>query len=238
MKEEKLGGKKHGMVLIISVGKKGDKDPTHVADPDTKKKASIEDLLQESESMRGAGDSVNARRFADVASAMQRGPAHEQSIIDRHGTAASNILTPEGEGEYANLLYDEGRQSPDYLEAKRFPAEFSADVGGDDQRRAFLQAMNALHHGKQKVAQFDTRGQDMLQQLREEDPTSFFLDRRMQEGDFAKAIPPEVLGGGLLAGLGGSALTHFMAWLTNRLDRRAESGYEQTDRGWERVKNE
>ena len=39
MKESKLGGKKHGMVLIISLGKKGDKDPTHVADPDTKKKA-------------------------------------------------------------------------------------------------------------------------------------------------------------------------------------------------------
>ena len=27
------------MVLIISVGKKGDKDPAHVADPDTKKKS-------------------------------------------------------------------------------------------------------------------------------------------------------------------------------------------------------
>mgnify|MGYP003661988208 CR=1 FL=1 len=39
MREDKLGGKKHGMVLIISVGKKGDKDPVHVADPDTKKKS-------------------------------------------------------------------------------------------------------------------------------------------------------------------------------------------------------
>ena len=37
MKETKLGGKKHGMVLVISVGRKGDKDPTHAADPDTKK---------------------------------------------------------------------------------------------------------------------------------------------------------------------------------------------------------
>jgi len=238
MKEEKLGGKKHGMVLIISVGKKGDKDPTHVADPDSKKKASIEDLLQESESMREAGDSVNARRFADVASAMQRGPAYEQSIIDRHGTAASNILSPEGEGEYANLLYDEGKQSPDYLDARKDPTGFSEYVGGDEQRRAFLQAMNALHHGKQKVTDFNTRGQNMLQQLRDEDPTKFFLDRRMREGDFAKAIPPEVLGGGLLAGLGGSAITHFMAWLTNRLDKRAESGYQQTDRGWERIRNE
>ena len=229
MKESKLGGKKHGMVLIISVGKKGDKDPTRVADPDTKKKASIDDLLQESESMRGAGDSINARRFADVAAAMQRGPAYEQSLIDRHGTTASNILTPDGEGEYAQLLYDEGRQSPDYLEAKKFPAEFSADVGGDDQRRAFLQAMNALHHGKQKVAQFDTRGQEMLQQLRQDDPTRFFLDRRMQEGDVSKAIPPEVLGGGLLAGLGGSALTHFMAWLTNRLEQDRQSGRERNE---------
>ena len=38
MKEKKMGGKKHGMVLIISVGKKGDKDPMHAADPDSKKK--------------------------------------------------------------------------------------------------------------------------------------------------------------------------------------------------------
>tara|TARA_R110000796_G_scaffold117122_1_gene229754 strand:- start:186 stop:317 length:132 start_codon:yes stop_codon:yes gene_type:complete len=38
MKESKLGGKKHGVVLIISLGKKGDKDPVHTADPDTKKK--------------------------------------------------------------------------------------------------------------------------------------------------------------------------------------------------------
>ena len=37
MKEKKLGGKKHGMVLIISVGKKGGKDPTKVSDTDKKK---------------------------------------------------------------------------------------------------------------------------------------------------------------------------------------------------------
>ena len=37
MKEKKLGGKKHGMVLVISVGKPGDKDPVHEADPKKKK---------------------------------------------------------------------------------------------------------------------------------------------------------------------------------------------------------
>ena len=41
MKEDKLGGKKHGMVLIISVGKKGDKDPTKVSDPDEKKNGKV-----------------------------------------------------------------------------------------------------------------------------------------------------------------------------------------------------
>tara|TARA_R110002167_G_scaffold99779_1_gene261060 strand:+ start:73 stop:279 length:207 start_codon:yes stop_codon:yes gene_type:complete len=45
MKESKLGGKKHGVVLIISLGKKGDKDPTHAADPDTKKKALPPEVL-------------------------------------------------------------------------------------------------------------------------------------------------------------------------------------------------
>lgn len=88
MKESKVGGKKHGMVLIISVGKKGDKDPTHAADPDTKKKA--------------------------------------------------------------------------------------------------------------------------------------------------LPIPPEVLQTGLLAGLGGAAVGHFMAWLTNRMDARSTAGYTQTEEGWKR----
>ena len=41
MKEEKLGGKKHGMVVVISLGKPGDKDPVHAADPDTKKKSEV-----------------------------------------------------------------------------------------------------------------------------------------------------------------------------------------------------
>ena len=41
MKEKKLGGKKHGMVLIISVGKKGGKDPTKVSDTVKKKKGKV-----------------------------------------------------------------------------------------------------------------------------------------------------------------------------------------------------
>ena len=216
MREDKLGGKKHGIVLIISVGKKGDKDPAHVADPDTKKKASIDDFLQEAESLQGGGDRESAGRFRDVATAMQRGPAHQESLINRHGMAASNILSPEGEGEYRDLLYDEGRQSPDYLDAKQEPAAFSEAVGGDENRRAFTQAMNALHHGKQKVGEYDTRAQEMLAQLRQDDPSQYFADRSLRR----KAIPPEVLGGGLLAGLGGSAVTYFMAWLNNRLEQK------------------
>lgn len=39
MKEEKVGKKPKGMVLVISVGKPTDKKPTKEADPDTKKKS-------------------------------------------------------------------------------------------------------------------------------------------------------------------------------------------------------
>ena len=39
MKEQKVGKKPHGMVLVISVGKPGGKKPEREADPDTKKKA-------------------------------------------------------------------------------------------------------------------------------------------------------------------------------------------------------
>ncbi len=39
MKEEKVGKKPKGMVVVISVGKPGGKKPEREADPDTKKKA-------------------------------------------------------------------------------------------------------------------------------------------------------------------------------------------------------
>jgi hypothetical protein len=178
MTDTKLGGKKHGMVLIISVGKKGDKDPVHTADPDTKKKASMEDLQQESAAMRAAGDKLNARRFADVADAMSRGGAHRQSLIDRFGSQASNAITnqfPEmadNEG-YAEMMYEEGRNNPDYQEARSDKSYL-----GDD-RTPFMQAISALERGKKRVGGYEENAQEQLRQLIAEDPTKYFADRRM-----------------------------------------------------------
>ena len=45
MKEKKLGGKKHGMVVVISLGKPGGKKPEREADPDTKKKSDYEEAI-------------------------------------------------------------------------------------------------------------------------------------------------------------------------------------------------
>ena len=46
MKEKKLGGKKHGMVVVISLGKPGGKKPEREADPDTKKKSDYEEAIE------------------------------------------------------------------------------------------------------------------------------------------------------------------------------------------------
>jgi len=46
MKEEKVGKKPKGMVVVISVGKPGGKKPEREADPDTKKKAFTSDEMR------------------------------------------------------------------------------------------------------------------------------------------------------------------------------------------------
>tara|TARA_R100000278_G_scaffold122986_1_gene110779 strand:- start:1631 stop:2305 length:675 start_codon:yes stop_codon:yes gene_type:complete len=219
MKESKLGGKKHGMVLIISVGKKGDKDPTKESDPDTKKKASIEELQQEAQSMRDAGEKTSARRFADVADAMGRGPALRQSLIDRFGTEAANALmaqNPEMEGAegLSELMFEEGRESPDYQEARS-----DSSYLGDD-RKAFMQAMSALTRGKQQVADRNKSAQEMLQQLIADDPTKFFADQRMKDTQMKSMVDPNVQiaenRGGLLSGLSGQTLTLYQGFKSGR----------------------
>ena len=115
MKEQKVGKKPHGMVLVISVGKPGGKKPEREADPDTKKKASVEELQQEAASLREMGDKKTARRFSDVAGLMERGPALRESSIQRLGTPAAQALDPDekGQDDYASFLFEEGKQDSD-----------------------------------------------------------------------------------------------------------------------------
>ena len=46
MKEEKVGKKPKGMVVVISLGKPGGKKPEREADPDTKKKSDYEEAIE------------------------------------------------------------------------------------------------------------------------------------------------------------------------------------------------
>jgi hypothetical protein len=105
MKEKKMGGKKHGMVLIISVGKKGDKDPTHAADPDSKKKG-----IRTRDDFRGQyGTSDEAsgqedfreKLGADVNRYVGVKPLKE--IREKHGDPYAG-MTPEQADEYNRML--------------------------------------------------------------------------------------------------------------------------------------
>tara|TARA_R100000406_G_scaffold16888_3_gene10577 strand:- start:17540 stop:18442 length:903 start_codon:yes stop_codon:yes gene_type:complete len=105
MKEKKMGGKKHGMVLIISVGKKGDKDPMHAADPDSKKKG-----------IRTRDDHYGKYGTADEASGQEDfreklgadvdryvGVKPIKDIREKHGDPYAG-MTPEQADEFNRLL--------------------------------------------------------------------------------------------------------------------------------------
>tara|TARA_R100000329_G_C7605639_1_gene214844 strand:- start:319 stop:1032 length:714 start_codon:yes stop_codon:yes gene_type:complete len=163
MKEEKLGGKKHGMVVVISLGKPGDKKPERAADPDTKKKASIEELQQEAESLRGAGDYPTARRFQSTANMLgQETPGREVA------TQAANIIFPEDE-KLPDAIYEEGLQNPDFMDMRLYPQDYDPDF-----RESYMRLMRQMEKHRRKVQQ----GQESLEQLRADDPSKFFFDRK------------------------------------------------------------
>tara|TARA_R100000458_G_scaffold57408_1_gene63584 strand:- start:750 stop:1469 length:720 start_codon:yes stop_codon:yes gene_type:complete len=163
MKEEKLGGKKHGMVVVISLGKPGDKKPERAADPDTKKKASIEELQQEADSLSGrGGDPETARRFQTTAKLLsQETPGRELA------TQAANIIFPEDE-KLPDAIYEEGLQNPDFMDMRLYPQDYDPDF-----RESYMRLMRQMEKHRRKVQQ----GQESLAQLRADDPSKFFFDR-------------------------------------------------------------
>ena len=171
MKEEKVGKKPKGMVVVISVGKPGGKKPEREADPDTKKKASIEELQQEAESLRGARDFPTARRFQSTANMLgQETPGREVA------TQAAQALSP-GDEQMSTSLYDEGLQSPDFMDMRQNPSEYDPT-----ERENFMRLMRQMEKHRRQVA----RGQESLAELRRDDPSKFFSDRmtgRVQTGE-------------------------------------------------------
>tara|TARA_B100000902_G_scaffold287570_1_gene273755 strand:+ start:78 stop:647 length:570 start_codon:yes stop_codon:yes gene_type:complete len=171
MKEEKVGKKPKGMVVVISVGKPGGKKPEREADPDTKKKASIEELQQEAESLRGARDFPTARRFQSTANMLgQETPGREVA------TQAAQALSP-GDEQMPTSLYDEGLQSPDFMDMRQNPSEYDPT-----ERENFMRLMRQMEKHRRQVA----RGQESLAELRRDDPSKFFSDRmtgRVQTGE-------------------------------------------------------
>tara|TARA_Y100001973_G_scaffold89669_1_gene136243 strand:- start:4158 stop:5117 length:960 start_codon:yes stop_codon:yes gene_type:complete len=149
MKEKKMGGKKHGMVLIISVGKKGDKDPMHAADPDSKKKmathpfrdnrdAGRDEYHQTRYRMGETTDSnepkqKDARLGDDVHGDV--GVASMKEIHAKHGDPYAG-MTQEQADEYNRLLA--GHR--EFEEASQPEPEYPIQPLADDDPRSFMNA--------------------------------------------------------------------------------------------------
>jgi hypothetical protein len=183
MKESKLGGKKHGMVLIISVGKKGDKDPTHVADPDTKKKSThIRD------------DHYGKYGISDESSGKEDFREQLQQDVDRYVKPRSMRELNAESNPYAGMTTEESD-------------EFNRRAAEKSQREQASKPIVA-----QKEIPAKTKEENLYSQIFDEMKTKALIDADTKK----KALPPEVLGGGLLTGLGGATLTRFMDWTSNR----------------------
>ena len=251
MKEEKVGKKPKGAVLVISIGKPSDKKPERAADPDMKEKmnpyagfhveppassspADVEafrertlqklkemkeqglihptesnpagfppptlaqepgttlipafiskatpaELMEEAERMRGAGEKGSARRFSDVASQMERGPALAESTINRLGMQAAQALDPDEEDQeaFARFLYGEGKRGADYQDMKLNPNFYPPE-----QRRQVMKLISQMARQKARAEAMEAEGQAQLDALREEDPTQFFADQDTMQRAF------------------------------------------------------
>jgi len=134
-------------------------------------KASIEELQQEAESLRGARDFPTARRFQSTANMLgQETPGREVA------TQAAQALSPEDE-QMPGALYEEGLQSPDFMDMRQNPETYDPV-----QRENFMRLMRQMEKHRRQVAQ----GQENLAELRRDDPSKFFSDRmtgRVQTGE-------------------------------------------------------
>ena len=139
-------------------------------------KATPAELMEEAERMRGAGEKGSARRFSDVASQMERGPALAESTINRLGMQAAQALDPDEEDQeaFARFLYGEGKRGADYQDMKLNPNFYPPE-----QRRQVMKLISQMARQKARAEAMEAEGQAQLDALREEDPTQFFADQDM-----------------------------------------------------------
>ena len=134
-------------------------------------KASIEELRQEAESLRGARDFPTARRFQSTANMLGQETSGREVAAQ-----AAQVLSPEDE-QMPGVLYEEGLQSPDFMDMRQNP-----EVYDPVQRENFMRLMRQMEKHRRQVAQ----GQENLAELRRDDPSKFFSDRmtgRVQTGE-------------------------------------------------------
>ena len=134
-------------------------------------KASIEELQQEAESLRGARDFPTARRFQSTANMLGQETSGREVAAQ-----AAQVLSPEDE-QMPGVLYEEGLQSPDFMDMRQNPEAYDPV-----QRENFMRLMRQMEKHRRQVAQ----GQENLAELRRDDPSKFFSDRmtgRVQTGE-------------------------------------------------------
>jgi len=149
-------------------------------------KTSPEELTAEGQALMQGGDRPTGQRFLNTANAFDAGPALENRLVQGQGINAARAMNQlvgsndnkEELANYARLLYDEGRESPDYHEARDNP-----DYRGKDELQAFYEAMSKLHHGKKRVAGMNEAAESQLSQLRADDPSQFWADQRVRTGE-------------------------------------------------------
>jgi hypothetical protein len=139
-------------------------------------KATPAELMEEAQRLREAGEKGQARRFSDVASQMERGPALAESTISRLGMQAAQALDPEEEDQeaFARFLYGEGKAGADYQDMRLNPNFYDPA-----QRREFMRLMSQIQRQKNRADSMGAEGEAQLAALREEDPTQFFADQDM-----------------------------------------------------------
>jgi ribosomal protein S21 len=130
-------------------------------------------LLQEAEALRPT-DRPTSQRFSNVARAANKPDQIRQGAIERYGEPAARLLG--GEPELGELLYEEGRGSPDYIDMRQSPSNYPPE-----QRQKFFDLMRRLAQARQRVETAGQQAQQDYSQLREDDPSRLYEDLALWE---------------------------------------------------------
>lgn len=135
--------------------------------------APINTYDEEIEALGNAGDTAQARRFISVKNALAQPDAIRQSAIERFGIPISQAIAPEWDDDEhmasAVEFYNRGRNTSDFEDIKNYSPE---------QQAIMRASMKKLLAQKKRVGQYQERAEELENQLRIDDPTKFFADKR------------------------------------------------------------